>query len=85
MESVQITCDVCGRVKQETNHWFKAVVDPVHPNPAGIAFGTSAAEVGDSDLKIEHICGQECLHKRLSRWIEGTIASTSTTQESVNA
>ena len=68
MESTQITCDVCLRIKGETNHWFKAVFDPIAP--VGIAFGTSDATIGDpTGLVIEHICGQECLLKRLSRWV----------------
>jgi hypothetical protein len=70
MESVQITCDVCGRAKGETNHWFKAVVDRTVEVPVGIAFGTSEANAEGTGLVLEHICGEACLHKRLSRWID---------------
>jgi hypothetical protein len=88
MERPVITCDVCGRVKGETNHWFLAIapIDTSDPRSNGIAFGTSAAELEDPrGLIRQHICGQECMHKRLSRWIEASTAPTPTTQESVNA
>lgn len=67
MEIPQIYCDVCGRAKAETNHWFVAVSNPKHVK--GIAFGPSDA-LFSPEFTSEHICGQECLHKRLSQWLE---------------
>ena len=81
MEKPVITCDVCGQVKGESNHWF-LVVSPEHPTPEshGIAFGASTAMFSDPEgLILEDICGQACLHKRLSRWIETPVL---TNQES---
>jgi len=69
MQVLITTCDVCQRQKGETNHWFTAVSDPRVPGP-GIAFGTSASFVEDEGIKVEHICGQECLHKRINQWID---------------
>ena len=81
MQIVQIICNVCGIAKGETNHWFKAVIDPLHP--VGIAFGSHEATIGDpTGLEMEHICGQACLHKRLFRWIEALPTSTKKSQES---
>jgi hypothetical protein len=75
-------CDVCLRQKQETNHWFVVALDKTTGvlmfAPAG-----SGAGKPDGDLQFEDICGEECLHKRLSRWLENQTAPT--TQESVTA
>jgi hypothetical protein len=73
MEQVVLVCDVCGRQKGATNHWYVAVTDPAthdRPGSEGIAFGPIDAETFDRDTKREHICGQECLHKRLAQWLE---------------
>ncbi len=86
MDVNTVACDVCGRMKQETNHWFLAIapVDTSDPRNNGIAFGTSEAVIQDSTgLILEHICGQECLHKRLSRWFDDL--NSLTAQESVTA
>jgi hypothetical protein len=75
MEILQIACNVCGRTKGETNHWFIAIYDPRHPGARefdGIAFGSFDAHVQNPLLKTEHICGEACMHKRLSQWLETT-------------
>jgi hypothetical protein len=75
-------CDICSRAKQETNHWFIAVTDLAAKatGNTGIAFGTSDAEIDTRQLHlIEDICGQECLHKRLARWIEAQAANSAVT------
>jgi hypothetical protein len=72
ISSTHITCDVCGRPKGDTNHWFKAIsaLDTSNPANIGIAFGPSTASISDPEgLVIEDICGDACAHKRLSRWI----------------
>lgn len=68
MEAVVITCDVCGQQRGETNHWFVAGHDRSNL-AAGIAFGPGDSVFSDF-VTVEHICGQECLHKRLSQWLE---------------
>ena len=67
MEAKVILCDVCGATKGVSNHWFKAAS---HPERPGIAFGPSDAAYDSAyeGLKIEDICGQACLLKRLSLW-----------------
>jgi hypothetical protein len=75
MNAPTITCDVCGRPKGPTNNWFKAIT-PLYPEPIGtgldgIAFGGSDAKFSDDPMiVVEDICGVDCLHKRLSHWIE---------------
>lgn len=73
MEITVITCDICGRTKGATNHWYVAITDPCtaqRSGSCGIAFGPVDAETFDPGMKREHICGQECLHKRLAFWLE---------------
>ena len=55
-------CDVCFREKHEANHWFRvwARSDALQVRPWG---------EDRLAIKDEHICGEECLHKRLSRWL----------------
>lgn len=67
-------CAICGVYKGPTNNWYKAVA-PKGPNGTsldGIAFGGSDVDVeaDAEDLVITDICGVECLHKLLSRWID---------------
>jgi hypothetical protein len=65
----KVECDVCGREKQETNHWFLCFT---RPGARGITFGRS----DDRDLVpqkksliTEDICGESCAHKRLSQFL----------------
>jgi hypothetical protein len=67
MDSLTRTCDICGQKKAQNERWFIGVVRPGAP---GIGFGHEGSVYSDDGLVIEHICGQSCLHKRLSRWTE---------------
>jgi hypothetical protein len=64
----QIKCDVCGRAKQEANHWLVAFTQP---QVSGVTF--CSAEYRDIApkklLKIEDICGEACAHTRLSQFL----------------
>jgi len=63
-------CDVCGKVRKEANHWWIAL-----PNPA-LGFylqswvGAEKQKMLDKD-GILHLCGQECVHKCLDRFMTG--------------
>jgi len=60
-------------------------IDASDPRSNGIAFGTSAAVLNEPEsLILQHICGEACLHKRLSHWLAASTSIT-TTPESVNA
>jgi hypothetical protein len=61
-----ITCDVCGAAMKEDNHCLIVVTVPFSP---GIAFAPIGTQYPD-DAVIEYICGQTCMHKRLSQWVE---------------
>ena len=86
----QITCDVCGTAKGETNHWLAAVVvppQPDEPNERLIAFAPldtvkpEDVDAEDRDAAIEHICGQACAHTRLSQWLDELSNSPTTERQ----
>jgi len=67
----QITCNVCGIAKRQNNHWFVARVSAV--GVCGIAFlpiNDPIAHDPVPGVTVEHICGDTCMHKRLSQWLE---------------
>jgi hypothetical protein len=73
-----VKCDICGRQKQETNHWLVAITRPEYE---GILF----VPVEASGLRVEgytheDICGEDCMHKRLSRWLTDLNAPAPTTE-----
>lgn len=73
-------CDYCGAQKAETNHWW-LLIPPgrlIYSNDVwdgGIEFTTFSLLVKwngyIAELNgVEHICGQECASKALSKWME---------------
>ena len=67
-------CDVCNRVKQESNHWFIVKLDPkvvfevwfwadMNIEPVPYTFV-------DQPVAPMHICGEECLHKKLNEFLQ---------------
>jgi hypothetical protein len=67
MDIATTACNVCGRMKRETNHWLKVYTTPLS---TAILFAPAAEPIDATGYVKEDICGQECLHKRLSRWLE---------------
>ncbi len=63
-----ISCDICGRDKQQTNHWFVAYE---HGQELRISGWNSQARMS---LKANHLCGQTCLHKLVDDFMARTIA-----------
>ena len=65
-------CDGCGRLKQEANHWFVAVLGgptfAVYPYSDGVRIRQRSGEVKD-------VCGEDCAHKLLSIWFQKQGAS----------
>jgi hypothetical protein len=67
MEYPAYNCDICGKEKHATNHWFAVRA----LNEMSFEVMTWAEAIETSNLSIcEHVCGQECLHKRLSQWLD---------------
>ena len=63
-----ISCDICGRDKQQTNHWF---VVYEHGAELRISGWNSQAR---TSAKAKHLCGQTCLHKLVDEFMARTIA-----------
>ncbi len=66
MRSEAVTCDICGRAKQETNHWFVAIcrhgIISICPTWATAFY----AAITESPDERQDLCGEDCLHKWLS-------------------
>lgn len=67
-----VKCDVCGRQKQETNHWLIAIQ---HPDLSGILFVPADDAQEDLDYPRQDICGRACATQRLNQWIESITAT----------
>ena len=82
MKSFQFTCDMCGKIKGQNNHWFS-----LSARPASGSEGLADAD--HTELLIEHFnaevesrfveamgfesgeayaCGNACLAKFVERW-----------------
>jgi hypothetical protein len=73
MTVVTVVCDVCGRKKGETNHWFKAKAGSVGFRvwPAGGA----PSELSNLETRRD-LCGAACVNKALNNWMEKQRAAT---------
>ncbi|MGO9435643.1 MAG: hypothetical protein ACLP00_15285 [Terracidiphilus sp.] len=63
-----ISCDICGRDKQQTNHWFVAYE---HGTELRIGGWNSQARLR---ISAKHLCGQTCLHKLVDDYMARTLA-----------
>jgi hypothetical protein len=78
-----VACNVCGRQKAETNHWFVAIS---HPEMQGVIYQPAdAVELPPRPGFIyDHLCGQSCSLKHHERWLDSLKAPASTDPESEN-
>ncbi|HEY1767792.1 MAG TPA: hypothetical protein VGG26_09055 [Terracidiphilus sp.] len=65
------SCDICGRQKQETNHWLVAIT---RPGMEGILFLPADAVVSKEerapDYKSRDLCGQACSTALFQQWLD---------------
>jgi hypothetical protein len=61
-------CDECGTEKKETNHWFEIQMGEYGPGFTRTLIVTPWTEHPNGVL---HICGEQCAHKVLQKWLEG--------------
>lgn len=61
----KIVCDVCGKQKQDVNHWW--IFDP--PNEGQELF-LLAKWSDERAVTYRHACGQECVIKAVSEWMQ---------------
>lgn len=62
------TCDVCGAVKGETNHWIVASQVDNMPGIIFVPADSSSVRRDIAHVKVQDICGQACATKRLSQF-----------------
>ena len=55
-----ITCDQCGKVKGDVNHWWLY----------SFSGAFTAEPWGDKAEIFKHACGQECLTKALNEFMQ---------------
>ena len=70
-------CSECGMERREANHWFVST-----RTACGLEFHTWEWAVREGVLEDEqlgHLCGQECAHKLLDRFL--TEVTTTKTQD----
>lgn len=58
----RITCDQCGAVKKETNHWYRAWI-------YGDQFRLSHASI-ESERVDQDICGHQCAIAALNQFLQ---------------
>jgi len=58
------TCDVCGAVKREANHWF--ILEKMKGG-----YLVLPAEAGDAYVGVLDLCSEDCLQKKESE-LRGT-------------
>lgn len=66
----QFSCDVCGKQKQQANHWWVGTETDIGTHKSFVFYpwptGRREAEAGK---KVNHLCGQQCAIKALSEWM----------------
>lgn len=65
MKLHQFSCDVCGRVKGEANHWFLGYHHPA-ASIIHLSKWNDGIERDGDDGHIAHLCGLECVNK----WVQ---------------
>jgi hypothetical protein len=56
-----VTCDVCGAIRKDANHWFC-----YSASPGQVTFWTWGEEIA---ARFDHVCGQVCAHKLLDEFL----------------
>lgn len=79
-----IACDVCGAVKQPSNHWYYAEIRPDTPAEVNAGFSIWPWDYPAEDRSMEyvHLCGQACAIRKLAEFLSGCapVASTNPPQ-----
>jgi hypothetical protein len=66
-----IACDVCGAVKQPSNHWWYAEMLPQDHENATFQIWPWDYPAEDRSRPILHLCGQVCVIRKLNEWMGG--------------
>jgi hypothetical protein len=60
MEFTTFKCDGCGRIKQESNHWWQFAS---LPGPQIFVFAWDSRVALGLDAKVLHLCSEACVTK----------------------
>jgi hypothetical protein len=61
-------CDVCGRAKGQTNHWWIVYLGAGHGNGSSLVVNPWE-EVLSREIEAKHACGNACTQKLLERFL----------------
>lgn len=59
-------CDVCSKIRSESNHWFLAMLNEQHSSFILCKWEDRAAE----GPIAKHICSDSCATKLLQTWLQ---------------
>lgn len=66
-------CDICGKQKGSTDHWWLAWVEPYSPHPEAPERHMFKIYPWENmmahDTSAKHLCGQACLQMLVDRWL----------------
>lgn len=62
---VQTVCDICGKVKGETNAWWKIAVRSSAKSKPTLILMSSEEEISD----VKDVCGMQCVSQAVARFM----------------
>ena len=73
-------CDICGKQKGMTDHWWLAWSEPFSPHPDAPERHMFKIYPWENmlahDASAKHLCGQACLQKLVDRWLNVEMGTT---------
>jgi hypothetical protein len=66
MRKEQVICDVCGKLKQDTNHWFVITVIDNGDKMRSVILTTGSERNNTESIDL---CGESCVLKKVSELI----------------
>ena len=70
-------CDICGKQKGSTDHWWLAWTEPYSPHPQAPERHLFKIYPWENmlahDATVKHLCGQACLQKLVDRWLNAEL------------
>lgn len=67
------TCDICGRTKQQSNHWFKVRIKEAFHVYRWDFWGEGADDNPGDLSDFKHVCGQQHLLILFQAWMDGSV------------
>lgn len=70
--STQITCDECGAIKKEANHWWEVCMWDAGMQVVPFV-DHSIEDYDEPPAVFKHYCSEECVHKAVSKYLRGEL------------